>query len=155
FRFQLPAGLTTDGLTFTIQTAGPTAVGSNAGGLGYGPPDPDGEPGIPRSVAVKFDSWNNHGEGDSSTGLYLNGASPTIPATNLAGAGIDLRNDHIFRVEMSYDGSQLKVKLTDETTRVSTSDSYKVDIPRVVGGFTAHVGFTASSGGTTGTPDVL
>jgi serine/threonine-protein kinase len=155
FRFQLPAGLTTDGLTFTIQTAGTTVVGPVAGGLGYGPADPEGEPGIPRSVAVKFDSWDNHGEGDSSTGLYLNGASPTIPATNLAGTGIDLHTDHVFRVQMTYDSERLKVKLTDETTQASTSDNYRVDIPRVVGSFTAHVGFTASSGGTTGTPDIL
>jgi serine/threonine protein kinase len=155
FRFQLPAGRTTDGLTFTIQTAGTTVVGPPGGGLGYGPPHPGGERGIPRSVAVKFDYWNNHGEGDSSTGLYLNGVSPTVPATDLAGTGIDLRTDHIFRVEMTYDGDHLKVKLSDEKTRASASDTYKVDIPRLVGSFTAHVGFTGSSGGTNATPDIL
>jgi len=155
FRFRLPAGRTTDGLTFTIQTAGTTAVGPPGGGLGYGPPSPGGDQGIAHSVAVKFDSWDNHGEGDSSTGLYLNGASPTVPATDLAGAGINLRTDHLFRVQMTYDGDHLKVKLIDETTRASASDTYKVDIPRIVGSFTAHVGFTGSSGGTNATPDIL
>src|SRR5262249_13876776 len=44
-----------DGFTFTIQGVGPTALGPLGGGLGYGPDTPAGNPGIGRSVAVKFD----------------------------------------------------------------------------------------------------
>jgi len=156
FRFQLASDRTTDGLTFVMQTAGPSAVGPPGGGLGYGPARSGGsDRGIRRSVAVKFDFWNNEGEGDSSTGLYIDGASPTVPAINLGDEGIDLRTDHVFRVQMTYDGDRLKVKIRDETTRTSASQSYKVDIPRAVGSFTAHVGFTGSSGGTNATPDIV
>jgi len=43
-------------------------------------------PGIATSVAVKFDLYDNSGEGTNSTGIYVNGASPTMPATTrLAG----------------------------------------------------------------------
>ena len=49
-----------DGFTFTIQGNGPTALGTKGGGLGYA--------GIPKSMAIKFDLYNNNGEGVDSTG---------------------------------------------------------------------------------------
>ena len=66
-----------DGFTFVIQNAGPTALGGAGGGLGY--------LGIPHSVAIKFDLYNNAGEGPNSTGLYTDGAAPMVPAINLTG----------------------------------------------------------------------
>src|SRR5947199_1680586 len=73
FSFQLTPGSssTADGMTFAMQANNTTAVGPAGGGLGYG--------GIPNSVAVKFDLYSNAGEGNNSTGLYTNGASPTTP----------------------------------------------------------------------------
>src|SRR5262249_45359425 len=50
------------GITFTIQNAGGTALGSSGGGLGYGPDTPGTKPGIPNSVAIKFDLFDNFGE---------------------------------------------------------------------------------------------
>ncbi len=67
FAFQLE-NADADGITFTIQNAGPTAIGGFGAGLGYA--------GIGKSVAIKFDLYNNNGEGDDSTGLYQNGAAP-------------------------------------------------------------------------------
>jgi hypothetical protein len=57
FSFQL-TNANADGFTFTIATSR-SALGSNGGGLGYG--------GINNSVAVKFDLYNNSGEGNNST----------------------------------------------------------------------------------------
>ena len=56
FTFQLsnPAA---DGITFTIQNTGLTALGPAGGGLGYGPDSPTGAAGIGKSVAVKFDLY--------------------------------------------------------------------------------------------------
>ena len=68
FTFQLSDPVA-DGITFTIQGVGPTALGGDESNLGYG--------GIKNSVAIKFDINNNAGEGNDSTGLYLNGAIPT------------------------------------------------------------------------------
>src|SRR5262249_31004463 len=79
FTFQITPGSnpTADGFTFTIQGVGPTALGPSGGGLGYGPDNTGGAPGIVNSVAIKFDLYSNQGEGVDSTGLYTNGAAPT------------------------------------------------------------------------------
>jgi hypothetical protein len=127
-----------DGITFTLQGNSPTAVGAGGGGLGY--------LGIPNSVAIKFDLWNNEGEGIDSTGLYTNGAPPTVPAINLTGIGIDLHSNHVFGVDMTYNGSLLDVKITDTATMASASQFYPIDISSFVGGDTEFVGFTGATG---------
>ena len=85
-----------DGITFTIQGIGPTALGLPGGGLGYGPDVAGETPQILKSVAVKFDTYDNQGEGPNSTGLYLNGVAPTIPAVDLTPSGIDLHSGTMF-----------------------------------------------------------
>lgn len=62
FNFQLLSAKA-DGFTFAIQNAGVAALGPNGSGLGYGASHPGGTGGIPRSVALKFDLYNNNGEG--------------------------------------------------------------------------------------------
>jgi len=155
FRFQLARG-SADGFTFTIQGVSPAAIGpAGGGGLGFGPGHAKDAPGIPRSVAVKFDIWDNEGEGKDSTGLYVNGAAPTVPAVSLKDTGINLHTNHVFEVKMTYDGTTLKVIITDRETNASASQSYKVDVPKIVFGTKAYVGFTGATGGTTATPDIL
>src|SRR5207245_8784548 len=102
FIFQLtPRSISTaDVMTFAMQANNTTAVGPAGGGLGYGPDTPTGTGGIPNSVAVKFDLYNNAGEGNNSTGLYTNGASPTTPFVTLTNTGIDLHSGHVFKVHM-------------------------------------------------------
>ena len=132
FTFQL-INPTADGFTFTIQNAGATAIGPSGGGLGYGPALPGGTPGIAKSVAVKFDLFSNDGEGTNSTGLYINGASPTVPATTLGG-GVNLHSGDIFQVQMSYDGTTLSMTITDTTTPADTfTISWPINIPNTVG----------------------
>ncbi|AXC13690.1 hypothetical protein ACPOL_4417 [Acidisarcina polymorpha] len=138
FTFQLsnPAA---DGMTFTIQNNGPTMVGGAGGGLGSA--------GIGKSLSIKFDIYNNAGEGPNSTGLYINGAAPTLPAINLAGTGIDLHSGDYMNAHITYDGISLNLTLTDALTLASWSHSFAVNIPAVVGGPTAYVGFTGGTGG--------
>ncbi|HTU18663.1 MAG TPA: fibronectin type III domain-containing protein, partial [Gemmataceae bacterium] len=156
FTFQLSAGGdTADGFTFTIQNAGPTALGPSGGGLGYGPDTTGGYGGIPQSVAIKFDLYSNAGEGDDSTGLYTDGASPTVPAIDLSNTGINLHSGDVFQVNMTYDGTTLTVVITDTNTGASATQSYTIDIPGTVGGDTAYVGFTGGTGGNTATQDIL
>ena len=89
FTFQSSAGSpTADGFTFAIQGNSTAAIGGSGGGLGYF--------NIGKSVAVKFDLYNNAGEGPDSTGLYLNGPDPTTPAVDMTSSGVDLHSGHRF-----------------------------------------------------------
>jgi hypothetical protein len=140
FTFQLsnPNG---DGITFTIQNNSPTALGASGGSLGYA--------GISKSVAIKFDLFNNQGEGVDSTGLYTDGAVPTVPSINLSGTGINLHSGDFINAALTYNGTTLTMTLTDGITLATWSQSFTINIPAIVGGNTAYVGFTGGSGGLT------
>jgi lysophospholipase L1-like esterase len=153
FRFDL-FNASADGFTFTLQGVGPHALGGYGGWLGYAPAP--GTRGIPNSVAVKFDLYNNQGEGNDSTGLYQGGAVPTVLGSiDLSRTGINLHSGHGFDVGMAYDGTTLKVAITDMATNVTATQSYLVNIPAAIGSGTAYVGFTAGTGGLTATQEIL
>ena len=137
---------TANGFTFTIQRVGPTAVGGMGAWLSGG---------IAKSVAVKFDLYNNAGEGPDSTGLYLNGVIPNVPAINLSSTGINLHSGDTFNAQLFYDGATLSVVITDRVTNASVTQTYTVNIPSIVGGSTAYVGFTAGTGAGTAIQDIL
>ena len=136
-----------EGFTFVVQTAGIDALGSVGGGLGYGP-DLPGAAGasIQHSVAVKFDLHSDAGEGSNSTGVYVGGASPTVPSTNVLPSGINLHSGHPFHARLSYDGVNLRVSITDLAQYAVFTGTYPVAIPTAVGGSTAYAGFTAGTG---------
>ena len=136
-----------DGFTFTIQNAGLKALGSYGGGLGYA--------GIGSSVAVKFDLFNNGGEGSDSTGFYTNGAQPTVPAIDMTSSGVNLHGTDIMAVHLAYDGTTLTMTIVDTATSASFTTSKVINIPATVRGNTAYVGFTAGSGGLTAVQGIL
>jgi hypothetical protein len=146
FTFQL-TNAQADGFTFTIQGNGPTALGAPGGSLGY--------EGISSSVAIKFDLYNNSGEGTDSTGEYTDGAAPTTPAIDLSGTGIDLHSGDVFLVVLNDDGTTLGVTITDTSTQASAGQSYTVNIPQVIGSDTGYVGFTGGTGGLTAVQNIL
>ncbi len=154
FTFQLTTP-NADGIAFVIQNVGTTALGPAGGGLGYGPVPLGGTGGIASSVAVKFDLYNNNGEGANSTGLYTGGASPTTPATTLGG-GVNLHSGDPFKVHIAYDGTTLTMTITDVNVAADTfTTSWPVKIPTIVGANTAYAGFTGGTGGQTATQEVL
>jgi hypothetical protein len=163
FTFQLHGGSATpaDGFAFVIQGASPLALGGGGGGLGYGSDRPGGPQGIPNSIAVKFDIYDNAGEGNNSTGLFLNGDSPTQAVNpgeaviDLNQTVIDLRSGHVFTVTLTYDGNTLTEDIIDTATGGEFMLSYGVDIVGIVGGNVAYVGFTGATGGLTTIADVL
>jgi fibronectin type 3 domain-containing protein len=145
-----------DGMTFVIQGALPTAIGTSGAGLGYGTRPFDDTPGIPNSLAIKFDIAPNQGEGFSSTGLFLNGATPTTPAIDLSRSGINLAAGRPILVTVTYDGATLSAQIQDQITGAFASQSYpNIDIESIVGGNTAYLGFTAATGSATAQHDVL
>ena len=146
FTFQ-QTNATADGMTFAIQGQGAGSLGGNGAALGY--------QGIPNSIAVKFDLYSNSGEGVDSTGLYTNGAAPTVPAIDLTSTGINLHSADIMHAHMVYDGTNLTMTLTDTVTNATVTEVFPVNIPSIVGGNTAYVGFTGCTGGKTSTQQVL
>ena len=154
FTFQLTSP-SADGFTFAIQNTGITALGPSGGGLGYGPDSTTGAAGIGKSVAVKFDLYSNAGEGINSTGIYTNGASPTLPATTIAG-NVNLHSGDILKAHFTYDGTTLTLTITDTVNTAQTfTTSWPVNIPSIVGANTAFVGFTGGTGGSKATQEIL
>jgi hypothetical protein len=146
FTFQL-SDATADGFTFAIQNNNATIVGASAGNLGYGY--------IPNSLAVKFDLFNNKGEGADSTGLYTDGTPPIIPANDMSSSGINLHSGDTMLVQLTYDGTTLAMTITDTVTAASYSTSWIVNIPAAVNGNTAYVGFTGGTGGEAANQEIL
>lgn len=138
FRFQFAKDTLGDGLTFCLQNNRPAALGPWGGEMAY--------KGIDNSVAVKFDLFDNFGEGKNSTGVYFDGAYPALPAVDLAQSGIDLHAGDPIDVVITYNGKTLKVKETDVVTLATAAQSYQIDIPLYTGP-RAYAGFTASMGG--------
>jgi hypothetical protein len=150
FRFKIGRGRElADGFTFCLQGNDPTRVGLGAGGLGY--------ENLAKSVAVKFDLWNNAGEGTNSTGLYTNGARPyQVGSIDLTPSDIDLHSGRIYRVRLAYGGGKLALRVLDETDkRRAFRRRFAVDVPAAVGGDCAYAGFTAGSGGRGAVEDIL
>jgi hypothetical protein len=165
-----------DGMTFIIQGNSATAVGPGGGGLAYGPDQPTGGLGIQNSIAIKFDLFNNAGEGTNSTGLFTGGRSPTFRQSGLSASFpdisinlsaapylnpdgtpiININDQHLKQVNLDYDGTTLTEKIIDlqanplpDGSQPSVTITYTVDIPSLVGSNTAFVGFGGATGGTT------
>jgi len=146
FTFQI-TNPSADGFTFAIQNNNPTIVGKYGGGLAYAT--------IPNSICVKFDLYNNNGEGSNSTGLFVNGANPYTPATDLTSSGINLHSGDTFKVLLTYDGTTLTETITDTVTNATKTINYAVNIPTTIGSNTAYLGFTAGDGSQTSTVSIL
>jgi len=140
-----------DGFTICIQNQGLTALGADGGGLGYG-----GPPGIGNSVAIKFDLFNDAGEGPNSTGIYTDGANPTVPAIDLTPSGIDLRTGDVMRARLIYYNPFLILEIVDTTNGTEYfATQFTLDIPAITGGNTAFVGFTGATGGLAAVQEIL
>ncbi len=136
-----------DGFTVCLQAAAPTALGIYGAGLSY--------QNIPKSVAVKFDLYSNSGEGVNSTGLYVNGAIPTRPATSLTPSGLNLHSGNILSIVLSYNGTTLTVKETDTVTGATATQTYPLNLAATVGSTQVYAGFTGATGGLGVTTDIL
>src|SRR5262249_39825577 len=148
-----------DGFTFIIQSVSPTALGAGGGGLGYQ------NIGV-NSVAVKFDVFNNEGETDNSTGLFVNGHFPGVSHgpldvnVPLNKSVVNLSDQHRKRIDITYDATtlQLNVTITDEQHDggpTSVHQTYTIDIPSIVGSGGGYVGFGGGTGGAYSLQDIL
>jgi hypothetical protein len=146
-----------DGFTFTLQNNSPSALGGGGGALGY--------QGIGRSVAIKFDVFENEGETNNSTGLFFNGDFPGVPHSPgevnvpLDPNVVNLRDQDRKRIDINYDLTTLTltVMITDEIVvpQRSVMQTYHVNIPAIIGSTNAYVGFTGGTGGLYSIQDIL
>jgi hypothetical protein len=151
FTFQ-DTSASADGLCFVIEASGPTALGTSGGALGYAGTT---GPLSTNSLCVDFDLYNNVTFSEiSNTGLFTDGASPANGAGSTAGS-LSFQSGDVMSVQMSYDGTTLAMQITDTVTNATYGTSFTVNIPSLVGGSTAYVGFTGGTGGLTAIQDIL
>ena len=60
-----------------------------------------------------------------------------------------------FAVHITYDGTNLVMKITDTVTNAVFTNTWPIDIPTTVGGNTAYAGFTGGTGGLSATQSIL
>ncbi|MGN6626095.1 MAG: L-type lectin-domain containing protein [Tepidisphaeraceae bacterium] len=132
-----------DGVTFTIQNAGLTALGYYGGSLGYG--------GITNSVAVSLDLNQGYPRQEISAtaknGYYDDN-------TGVAIAPVSLESGHPILVTLTYLTATHTVTetLLDQTTAATFSNTFSnVDYAGTIGSTTAYVGFTGGTGQNTNT----
>jgi hypothetical protein len=60
-----------------------------------------------------------------------------------------------MHAHMVYDGTNLTMTLTDTVTNATATEVFPVNIPSLVGGSAAYVGFTGGTGGMSASQNVL
>ena len=139
-----------DGLVFVVQTVG-NNVGGSGGGIGYA--------GLPNSVGVEFDTWNNGGGDNNSSnhiGIDLNGSMSSVVLAEVTEA--DMNSGDIWNVWIDYNSATtlLEARLTRAATRPAGATlSLTQDLAAVLGTTNAFVGFTSGTGASHANHDVL
>jgi hypothetical protein len=161
FKFRMShTGFPADGLAFVL-AASPNGLGGAGAGMGY--------QGVPNSVIVEFDTYNNgwwDGYSNNQVGLNTNGdivtASPSyvygqqtcVASAKAAGC---LSNGNIWTATIGYDGTKMSVVLRDEAMNVDfvALQDHVIDISSILGTNQAYAGFTAATGAWSEAHDIL
>lgn len=155
FRFTSPGvsdgqGVGADGLVFVVQTVA-NNVGTGGGGIGY--------QGIPNSIGIEFDTWNNgsiDANSSNHVGIDANGSVSSLVLTPVVEA--DMNNGAIWNAWVDYNGATnlLEVRLTQSAVRPAAPIlSLTRDIALDLGSPNAFVGFTSGTGAAWANHDVL
>jgi Legume lectin domain/PEP-CTERM motif len=146
---QSPLG-SADGFAFVVQTQGTTALGGDAAGLGYNIDGADQPPtgplitAISPSAAVLF--YGRAGD-DGGTDFGVNGSGSFADAT--ATDPVNLASGDPIAVTLAYNDTleTLSETLVDTITGQTYEMTRSADITGAIGGDSAYVGFTGSTGG--------
>lgn len=135
-----------DGLTFMIQSLGPTALGGTGGGIGAD--------GLTQNVGVGFQSWDNDHATIFTNGDVFGGSSPlfAIPgdfsSTKTPNFLLGMNPVNVVNVSVAYNGTTLSYTALNTSTNQSISDSLVFDLstlgPQVYFGFTGATGLSYS-----------
>ena len=144
--FVLQLNGSADGMAFVIQDSAVNVIGGAGGDLGFD--------GVPRSVAIEFDTYDNDDENDPSENHV------SVQTRGTQGNSVD----HVFSLGSTpllvdlNDGAQhtVRIESTPGLLRVFVDDAVPalqvaIDLPATLGlsGTDAWVGFTAATGGLT------
>ncbi len=152
-----------DGFAFVMQNSGPGALGGlgSAGGFAVADSNYHHHPGIPWSVAVFFDTWQNKNEGDPSDNFIAvrtNGRPAQMhwPAQRLAFTpelSVQLKDRRVHTARLLFDRPVLKVFL-DDSTRPALQTALDLSLVADSEG-KAWIGFTAATGWAFENHDIL
>jgi hypothetical protein len=138
FRLSQPGNTPAGGMTFTIQSAGSSSLGGSGSGLGYS--------GITKSLSVGFGA-------DNSVSVNTNGV------LNAASVNTNTVNDgNIWYAWIDYEGvsQDLEVRLSEIPVRpLAPTLAVSVNLPSILGGTNAFVGFTGATGAGGHEQDIL
>jgi hypothetical protein len=129
FRLSKPGNTPAGGITFTIQSASSSSLGSSGSGLGYS--------GITNSLSVGFGADNN-------VSVNTNGVLSAASVTNNA-----FNDGNIWYAWVDYEGvsQDLEVRLSEIPVRpVTATLAVGVNLSSILGGTKAFVGFTGATG---------
>lgn len=145
-------GLGADGLVFVVQTNS-NSVGGIGGGIGY--------LGVPNSLGVEFDTWDNGAGFGDPNGNHVNFDFSGSFSSTATAAIIPNRmnNGSIWSAWVDYDGSTntLELRLVESSVIRPGAAllSANVDLAAVLGSVNAFVGFTSGTGAAYGNHDIL
>lgn len=150
-----------DGLAFVLQNSGPDALGGrgSAGGFALADPRRYNTGGIPRSIAIFFDTFQNgetHDPSDNYIGIFTAGTPQAMrwPPPRLASTTklrTRLKNGKIHAARIVYQPPVISVSLDDYRVLSTT-----VDLRTVTDADgSTYVGFTASTGNGYENHDIL
>lgn len=143
-------GCGADGLVFVLQTNA-NNVGGGGGGIGY--------QGIPNSVGIEFDTWNNgaiDGFSSNHVGIDVGGSVNSLVRAQVT-AG-DLNNGAIWHAWIDYNGATdlLEVFLSMSSERpLAPILALTRNLAADLGTPNAFVGFTSGTGAAFANHDVL
>ncbi len=85
----------------------------------------------------------------------MNGASPTVPAVDMTSSGVVLSSGDTINANMTYDGVNLIMTLTDIVVNKTFTHTFPINIPSTIGSNVAYIGFTGGSGGASSSQKIL
>jgi len=153
-----------DGFTFTIQNSSNTALGLYASGIGYY--------GIPNSLVIEFDTWNNKPSYCEPNGNHIavqslggNGNQPehcedpggafSDPKLGIVSPAKDMSNGTVYDVKITYLPGTLSVYFDNLITPILTVNVDLGQILALENGSDAYIGFTSSTGGAWENHDIV
>ena len=134
-----------DGFSLVIQNDALDAVGGTGGDLGvYGNPSTQILNSAALSLSLFLPDGVAAGTGDAKPTIFdFEGTAP-----------VDVELQNTVHFSIVYDGAALAVTMEDLTTGDVFSTSFDIHVPTAVGGGTAWVGFTGSTGGGSSTQTI-